>query len=118
MKALHFIWHLLLGLAVVAGISAIVMLLWNWLTPVVFGWTVINFWQALGLFALSRILLGSFGGGRMFGGHHFHRNHLREKWMKMTSEERKDFIRRRHFGHGFGHFDPDFFDDKESEKHD
>jgi hypothetical protein len=116
MKVLHFIWHLLAGLVIIAGIGMTVMLLWNWLIPAITGWDGINFWQAFGLFALCRILFGSFGGGiRLFGGHHFHKNHIREKWLKMTPEERKEFVRQRHFGHGWVHANPDFFDGAESE---
>ncbi|MBK7503624.1 MAG: hypothetical protein IPI52_00420 [Bacteroidetes bacterium] len=33
------------------------MLLWNWLIPVIFGLKAITYFQALGLFLLSRILL-------------------------------------------------------------
>ncbi|MDR1524082.1 MAG: hypothetical protein LBS79_02345 [Tannerella sp.] len=113
-RSLHIVWHLLLGLAAVSGFSAIVMLLWNALLPQIFGITAINFWQALGLLALCRILFGSFGGGRMFaGGGKFHKNLIREKWLNMTPEERKEFIKNRHFGHGFGH---DFFNADESGK--
>ena len=37
------------------------------------------------------------------GGGRFHKNPIREKWMKMTPEERKEFIRNHHhFHHGFG----------------
>ena len=39
----------------------IVMLLWNWLMPPVFGWHQVTFWQALGLLVLCRILFGGFG---------------------------------------------------------
>jgi hypothetical protein len=94
--------HGLLGLAAVAGFGAIVMLLWNWLAPAIFGATVINFWQALGLLVLSKILFGGFGRG--FGAHgrwDGNRNAIREKWMKMTPEERKDFVNKHHCGrHG------------------
>jgi hypothetical protein len=45
----------------------IVRRLWNWLLPGLFGWPEITFWQALGLLALSRILVGGFGLG---GGSH------------------------------------------------
>ena len=38
-----------------------VMRLWNWLTPALFGWNVVAFWQALGLLLLCRILIGGFG---------------------------------------------------------
>ena len=121
-KKLHISGHVLLGLAAVAGFGVVVMLLWNALIPSIFGITSINFWQALGLFALCRILFGGFGGGGKifaFGHHHFHKRRIREKWMKMTPEERDEFIRRRHFGHGFGHFNPDFFNKEDaSEKKD
>ncbi|MDR1865187.1 MAG: hypothetical protein LBR08_06405 [Bacteroidales bacterium] len=108
MKA--FIKHGCLAIAAVAVFSAAVMFLWNMLVPDIFGLAVINFWQALGLLVLSRLLLGGFGGAhRMAGGLHAHRNPIREKWMKMTAEEQKEFIRKRHeffhrrpFGkHGF-----------------
>jgi hypothetical protein len=100
-------------LALAAGLGAIVMLLWNWLMRDIFGLITINFWQALGLLALAKILFGGFG-GRGFHGHgmmHGHHNHIREKWMKMSAEERKKFVeeRRRHAcGHPFGRHD--FFD--------
>ena len=32
----------------------IVMLLWNWLLPPLFGWRTLTFWQGLGLLALCR----------------------------------------------------------------
>ncbi|HEY1218307.1 MAG TPA: hypothetical protein VGF03_05165, partial [Bryobacteraceae bacterium] len=40
----------------------VVMHLWNWLLPLLFGWRQVTFWQALGLLALCRILFGGFGG--------------------------------------------------------
>lgn len=36
----------------------IVMLLWNWLMPVIFGLGAITFWQAFGLMILSGMLFG------------------------------------------------------------
>ena len=41
--------------------GALVMALWNWLLPSLFGWPTLTFWKALGLLALSRILFGGFG---------------------------------------------------------
>ena len=38
-----------------------VMHLWNWLLPPLFGWRQITFWQALGILALCRILFGGLG---------------------------------------------------------
>jgi len=82
-------------LAVVAGFSAVVMLLWNWLIPALFGLGAVSFWQALGLLFLCRILFGSFGSWH----HRMHRgpgrHPLPEKWLRMTPEERKDFIRKK-----------------------
>jgi hypothetical protein len=69
--------------------SFVVMRLWNWLTPTLFGWHVINFWQALGLLILSKILFGGFRGrpGRQwYWGHH-----MMERWEQMTPEEREKF---------------------------
>jgi hypothetical protein len=67
----------------------IVLHLWNWLLPPLFGWRVITFWQALGLLALCRILFGGFG---------FHgsgrsrmRRRMEERWEHMTPEEREKF---------------------------
>jgi hypothetical protein len=64
----------------------IVMHLWNWLLPDLFGWRQVNFWQALGLLVLCRILFGGFGhNGR--GDHK--RRRLRDRWEKATPEERE-----------------------------
>jgi hypothetical protein len=63
----------------------LVMHLWNWLLPPLFGWHLITFWQALGLLLLSRILFGSWGSG---GGNRGRRGR-RERWDKMTPEERE-----------------------------
>ena len=109
------------GAVLLAALCVVVMLLWNWLIPEIFGLAVINFWQALGLFALSRILFGGFGRrGMMMGGMHHHKNPIHDKWMKMTPEQRKEFInRRRRFGFGqpFGRerFDVEGYDEQENE---
>jgi hypothetical protein len=34
----------------------IVMLLWNWLMPMIFGLTTLNYWESFGLFALCGAL--------------------------------------------------------------
>lgn len=49
------------GLAILFGF--IIMWLWNWLMPLIFGLPTLTYWQAVGLFILSKILLGGFGGG-------------------------------------------------------
>jgi hypothetical protein len=77
---------------VVLGLLAltfVVMSLWNWLMPSLFGLRVITFWQALGLLVLSKILLGGFR-GRPGGGMHWRRR-MMERWEQMTPEEREKF---------------------------
>jgi len=37
-----------------------VMLLWNWLMPKLFGFVMINFWQAVGIILLARLIFGGF----------------------------------------------------------
>lgn len=108
---------IILILIVVAAISAAVMLLWNALIPAIFGLAAINFWQALGLFVLARMLFGGFGrfghGMMMRGGmHHGQNNPIREKWMKMSPEERKEFVNRRRefFMNKRGHWGGNPFD--------
>lgn len=68
----------------------IVMRLWNWLLPPLFGWHTIGFWQALGLLVLCRILFGGFGNSGKGSGNHSRRRE-REKWESMTPEEREAF---------------------------
>ena len=67
----------------------IVMHLWNWLLPALFGWRQIDLWQALGLLVLCRMLFGGFGG---------HGSDRRKdcgpsakRWERMTPEERENF---------------------------
>jgi len=77
------------GVAFFALFTILVMWLWNWLMPPLFGLRVITFWQALGILVLSKILFGGFRGGP-------HRNwnwrrRMRERWEHMTPEEREKF---------------------------
>ncbi len=87
----RMIWIAPLGILAMAAFTflggEIVKLLWNWLLPPLFGWRLITFWQAVGLLALSRILFGRWG-GRGFPRYGF-RGRIRERWEKMTPEERE-----------------------------
>ncbi|GHV06605.1 hypothetical protein FACS189416_7300 [Bacteroidia bacterium] len=119
----HVFRHVIIGSAAIAAFSAVTMLLWNWLMPCIFGLTIINFWQALGLLAFARILFGGFGHQGMMGrgmGGMYGDNPMHDKWMKMTDEQRREFINRRrehmHRGHFFGggfDFDDDSAKDNE-----
>jgi hypothetical protein len=72
-----------------AVFSFVVMHLWNWLMPAVFGTHMISYWQALGILVLSKILFGGFR-GRPGGGMRWRRR-MMERWEKMTPEEREKF---------------------------
>ena len=79
----------LFGLLFVVILGFVVMSLWNWLTPALFGWHVISFWQAVGILILSKILLGGFRGGP---GRHMHwQRRMMERWEQMGPEEREKF---------------------------
>jgi hypothetical protein len=113
---------MLIALAMVAVFGVGVLFLWNALIPGIFGLPFINYWQAAGLLLFARILFGGFGGGRFMP--HFgqnrderlfhHGNPLREKWMNMTDDERKAFVKKEkdflRFHRGFSHFH-DFFEE-------
>jgi hypothetical protein len=78
----------------------LVLLLWNWLLPTIFGWPRITFWQALGMLALCRIL---FGGFRLRGPVRSNvRRRMEERCRDMTPEEREAFRQRMRARWGFG----------------
>lgn len=87
-------------IAVLALLALAVMVLWNSLVPQLFRGPALQYWQALGLLLLSRIL---FGGLRGRGGWHGHwrQRKWRERWESMTPEERAHL--REHFERRCGH---------------
>lgn len=78
------------AIAIVAlGVFGLVVKsLWNWLMPELFGIRPITYWQALGVWILSRILLGGFHGRH--SGRHW-RARLIDRWEQMSPEERARF---------------------------
>jgi hypothetical protein len=120
-------------LAIIAAFAAVVMFLWNSLMPDIAGLPVLDYWQALGILALSRILFSGIGGGLFGLGMAASRgrgrqNPLREKWMNMREEDRKAFMEREKdfknmFRDRFSHFQDlrshfndmrEFFDEHET----
>ncbi|MEJ2061285.1 MAG: hypothetical protein P8Y64_12495 [Gammaproteobacteria bacterium] len=83
----HWFKFVLLALAGIIVASLVVMLLWNWLAPTLFGLPHIHFFQALGLLILTRLLFGGFRGRPGL----FWRRHMEERWNAMTPEEREKF---------------------------
>ena len=78
---------LALAIAGIALLSLVVMSLWNWLVPSLFHGPALQYWQAVGLLLLSRILFGSLRGRGGWHGH-WRQRMWRERWANMTPEER------------------------------
>jgi len=78
----------------------LVMHLWNWLLPPLFGWRLITFWQALGILILCRILFGRMGGRGFYRSNY--RRRMAERWERMTPEERERFRQGMRSRCGFG----------------
>lgn len=70
------------GIVAAASMGLLTFGLWNALVPGIWGLPAISFWQALGLFALSRVLFGRFGGWA-------HRVRFAGRWKGFTPEERE-----------------------------
>ena len=104
-------WIFLVPLAILAILlfiaigGEVVLQLWNWLLPPLFGWRQITFWQAVGLLALCRILFGGFG---LRGSNSRRRiserisERMAERWEHMTPEERERFRQGMRGRCGFG----------------
>lgn len=86
--AVRGVKFLVIGTVALGVFGFIVMSLWNWLIPPIFGWHALGFWQALGLLVLSKILFGGFRGHS--GARHW-RHRMMERWERMTPEERDRF---------------------------
>jgi len=71
------------------------MFLWNWIVPDLFGLRSITFWQALGLLLLCRLLFG----WKSHSHYSSHSHLMKERWSKMTPEERKKFSHKMHNFH-------------------
>ena len=87
--------------ALVAVFALAVMLLWNSLVPELFHGPPLQFWQALGLLLLSRILFGGLRGRAGWHGH-WRQRMWRERWESMTPEERARL--REHFQRRCGRY--------------
>jgi hypothetical protein len=80
--------------------GGLVMYLWNWLLPGLFGWHQLKFWQAFGILALCRILFGGHGWRGPFQSNF--RQRMRERCGRMTPEDREKFRQAMRERWGFG----------------
>jgi len=90
-------WFFIAPAAIVAIVlfialgGEVVMQLWNWLLPPLFGWRLITFRQALGILALCRILFGGHGHGWRGHGRSRFRDRMAGRCKRMSPEEREHF---------------------------
>jgi Ca2+/H+ antiporter, TMEM165/GDT1 family len=83
---------LLFGTVAVIVFGFVVMSLWNNILVAVTGVKAITFLQALGILLLSKILFGGFGGGgKGWRGGPAWKEKMKQRWDKMTPEERDKF---------------------------
>jgi len=128
-RIFRWIFAGIIAIPVIAAIfGAVVMLLWNALMPQLFALPALNYWQAAGLIILTHLLFGNIGG--QHGGHRGrgdkqffqHENKLREKWMNMNEEERKEFMEKEkdffNFNRGFSRFNGRFNHEEEIKHND
>jgi len=89
------LWRGLMLLVGAAVLGALVMWLWNWIMPTLLsGAMTIDYWRALGLLLLCRILFGGFRGHGHHGTWQEKREHW-QRWQAMTPEEREQFHKQR-----------------------
>jgi hypothetical protein len=75
LKVLKYVGFGVLGVAFVILVVFGVQALWNWLIPELFNGPVLTFWQTVGLFILSKILLT----GVAPGSRHNHKKEWRKR---------------------------------------
>ena len=103
------------AVAMVVGMAYVVMILWNWLIPDLFDGPTVDFYQALGLLALSKILTWGIGSGHKkhcgcgsSGNRKNWKSRFQQKLENMPPEKREKF--KKHFAQKCGYMD---FEEKE-----
>lgn len=89
-KAFKVLAMIVFGIGLFLLANYVLMRLWNWLMPDLFGLGLIDYWQALGILVLAKIIFG-FGGGdsRKSSSKKKHKNHFRKK--EKCGSLRRDF---------------------------
>jgi len=91
LRARRFFLIPLFVFAVLVPLGFIITALWNNILVPVLHVGLINFWQALGIFLLSKILFGGFPGNWKRGMRNDFRERMREKWSSMSPEQKEQF---------------------------
>ena len=91
MKAMKVLKYIGMGILAIGFMFAAVFVtqyLWNWLVPELFNGPEITYWQTLGLFILSKILLSGIGAKGHCGCHGKDKKHGSE-WRQKFHEKYK-----------------------------
>lgn len=98
MKKARFIGGgILFGAAAIILFPFVVMSLWNWLMPAIFGLGLITFWQAAGLLLLAKILFSSGGHGSKWHSDRkkkYWHTRFEDKWRHVPEEKKDEFARK------------------------
>jgi len=93
--AFKIFFGILAAIAFALLFGYVIMWLWNWLMPDIFGLTTITYWQAVGILVLGKLIFGGLGGGHNSKSHKGKpRKHLKEK---MRDSCRTDFSHWKHY---------------------
>ena len=89
MRKMRFVGvpFIVFGIVFVGVIGLVVAGLWNVLMPAIFGLPAIDYWQALGLLLLSRVLFGRLGSWSP----RMDKARFVRGWKDLTPEERQRF---------------------------
>src|SRR3982750_1635872 len=90
-RGLWIVKFMVFGVLALVLIGLVTQTLWNWLVPVLFSGPVINFWQALGLLLLSKILFWSWGGKGHHQGGPWKGYYMKKRWDGMSPEDKERF---------------------------
>ena len=88
---IRFVFIPILAIGFLFLISFVVMHLWNYTLPALFGVSAINLWQSMALFFLCKLLFGFGGSGPGRGGPRWRNEAMRRKFDRMDESDRERF---------------------------
>lgn len=91
--SIRHLGHGLIFLAMMLLAVAAVMLLWNYLIPAITGWATINYWQALGLMVLGRLVTGNLWGKTRSKMHQERHDEFHKRFHGMSKDQKREHIR-------------------------
>ena len=94
-KVLKIIAMVIFGVLIFLLATYLLMRLWNWLMPDLFGVGAVTYWQALGIFVLAKLLFGFGGGGGKSKGRSSHKKKFKSS--NACAPWRRDFREWKHY---------------------